>query len=138
MADVVQTAANVGIVGSGVSYSTFQAGEAIDQGDFFYKKAADNLHYKADADASEAAATALGMCVTKVDAANQYFIGATGGEVDVGATLTEGTIYVLSDTAGGMKPAADLASGDYTVYLGTGNSSGNLDMNIDVTGNQVP
>ena len=29
----------------------------------------------------------------------------------------EGTVYVVSDTAGGIKPTADLATGDYTTIL---------------------
>src|SRR3712207_6336757 len=37
----------------------------------------------------------------------------TSGEITIGATLTAGVAYFLSDTPGGICPAADLSSGEY-------------------------
>jgi hypothetical protein len=44
------------------------------------------------------------------------------------AVLTAGTIYVQSATAGGIAPAADLASGHHVTILGVATSTTNLEM----------
>lgn len=60
-----------------------------------------------------------------------------GAVVDVGATLTEGTTYVLS-IAGKISPVADVGSGDVVTILGVGNSDGELILKINNSGATVP
>lgn len=50
------------------------------------------------------------------------------------AALTQGTIYVLSATPGGIAPASDLASGHTVVILGVASSTTVLAMSINNTG----
>jgi hypothetical protein len=61
----------------------------------------------------------LGICVAGGAAADDYVIIAYGGAFNAGATLVAGTAYYVSDTAGGIKPMADLDPGDIPLYLGT-------------------
>lgn len=62
-----------------------------------------------------------------------------GDVVNVGATLTEGEIYVLSQAAGAMCPEADIVTADdYVTVLGVGNSDGNLVCIGLYTGAQIP
>lgn len=42
----------------------------------------------------------------------------TDGDITIGATLTAGTAYYLSGTAGGICPVADLSSGMDVVLIG--------------------
>jgi hypothetical protein len=42
----------------------------------------------------------------------------TGGQITIGATVTAGTVYYLSGTAGGIRPAADNTTGDYPQVIG--------------------
>ena len=42
----------------------------------------------------------------------------TQGRMDVGATLTAGTVYVVSGNRGRITSIADLVSGDYTLVIG--------------------
>ena len=65
-------------------------------------------------------------------AAGQPVKFKTAGKITLG-TGTESEIYVVSATAGGIAPAADLASGNTTVILGIGAGSNQLDMTISGT-----
>ena len=49
--------------------------------------------------------------------ANQPISVQRGGSITIGATLTAGTAYYLSGTAGGIAPEADLASLDELTLL---------------------
>lgn len=131
MADVTVTAANV--VAGNVTLSKGTAGETITQGQVLYKKAADSKLYKADADAGSAESTVVGIAVTAgvLDETIHY---QTSGTIDIGGTVTKGLIYVLSGTAGGVAPSADLAAGDYTSILGVASSATNIDISINNTG----
>lgn len=136
MADLVQTAANVGVSGTTATLSLVQAGEAITQGNSVYLKS-DAKHWKSDADLTSEAAAAVGIALTPA-AADEYFVLASTGKIDVGATLTVGTTYVVSGTAGAIAPIADLATGDYATILGTATAADELDLKIEATGALVP
>lgn len=92
----------------------------------------------ADANASAALAAGQGIAITPgVD--NGYGIIATGGSILlVGATMTVGETYLVSDTAGGIMPNADRSTGDYVTRLGTASAATQLDLAIKATGIQVP
>lgn len=135
MADLSQTAANVNRVSgrtrAGVAGDTITAGMPV------YEDLADSNHFKpADADASEAASKAAGIALGG-GSDGQEIIVQFSGEIDPGATATEGVVYVVSATAGGIAPVADLTTGDYVCILGIGNSNGNIDMDIQFNGAQT-
>jgi hypothetical protein len=98
----------------------------------------DRLAELSDADASAALAATEGIAITPgVDAG--FGLIATGGSVIlVGATLTVGTLYIASDTPGGIKPIADAVTGDYITLIGTASTATQLDLAINATGIQVP
>jgi hypothetical protein len=49
-----------------------------------------------------------------------------GKVLDLGVAFTEGTVYVVSATAGKIAPYADLATGEFAYMVGIGNPDGNL------------
>lgn len=130
MANLTQTASSVGIGSSSTTatsiggFNSVQAGEAITQGMPVYLSSTDGKYYKADANASSSTAQARGIALTPAST-NGYFIihNAIGAYINLGATLTVGTTYVVSATAGAICPIADLTTGDYPCILGTAYSS---------------
>jgi len=112
MADLSITAANVRI-GSDAVTQLVQFGEAVTPGQAVYLLS--GKYYKADADdADKYEATAIAVSHASTD---DYGLIQLRGSLNIGATTVEGMVYVLSDTAGGIKPTADLTSGDYTTIL---------------------
>ena len=136
MADLSQTAANVGLTStSGATVSVVQAGEAITQGQPLYLSS--GKYYKADADAGSAEAAAVAIALTPATT-DEYLVVITAGRVDLGATLTVGETYVVSGTAGAVAPIGDLATGDYVTHLGVAKAADALEINFNATGTQVP
>lgn len=136
MADLSITAANVQPgTGSTVVHGT--AGATVTAGQPVYKDANDSDKWKpADADASEAAAEAIGIALNSA-ADEQPLAICKRGLMQTGATTVKGTIYVLSGTAGGICPAADLASGDWTTILAVAaDNTGGLNVSIYASGVQ--
>jgi len=135
MADLTQTAANVKI-GAGAVVEAVTCGETVTQGQPAYKKSADNEHYKADA-STEAEAEAVGIFVTpNVD--GQPALIQKSGQIDLGATLVVGEVYVVSATAGGIAPESDLGSGHFPTVLGIAISTSLLQLNIQAGGVAKP
>jgi hypothetical protein len=131
MADVTITAASVLQV-NGIA-DQYLAGETLTQGQPFYVLAADNKAYKADNNAAAAAAAVKGIALNCASA-GQPVRGQRNGQITIGGTLVKGTIYVLSATAGGIAPAADLASGNRVSILGVASSTTVLDLSLVNTG----
>lgn len=126
MADLSITAANVRSKSNTVT-QLVQFGEAVTPGQAVYVSS--SKYYKADADdANKYAATAIAMSNASAD---DYGLIAVKGSINIGAVTVEGTVYVVSDTAGGIKPTADLAAGDYTTILMVAtDASGNCTLHI--------
>ena len=123
MADLSITAASVKSTGASPRISRVLFGETITQGQALYRKASDGEYYKADADAgTDEAAEVAGVALTP-GGDGEYGYVVTQGDVAIGATVTVGEIYVLSGTAGGICPEADLASGDRVTVIGVGTTS---------------
>lgn len=123
MTDLSITAANVKWV-SGVPPKTVRAGETITEGMPVYRLTTDNEHYKCDAD-NDASSEFAGVALTNAVDGRDMLIAPPGAVINVGATLTAGTIYSLSTTAGGVAPETDLAAGDYVTILYIGNGGAN-------------
>jgi len=130
MADITVTAASVQPAGQ-CSVRIVQLGETTTAGQVLYLKASDNKYWLADADAL-ATCAAAGIALNG-GAANTYAVMAVAGPVDVGAVLGLGVTYVVSTTAGGIAPIADLATGDFKTILGTASAAGVLPLSIDIT-----
>lgn len=130
MADLSQTAANVGVNATTARTTIKQAGEAITQGQPVYLNS--GKYYKADASAL-ASSQATGIALTPA-AVDGYFIMATSGPIDLGATLTVGETYYVSDTAGGVMPSADVSSGEYVTALGVASAGDTLNLDINASG----
>lgn len=132
MADLSITATNVEESNSPVIL-TGRAAEAITAGQALYRLA-DSTYGLADADnASALIHKAVGIALNPA-AAGQRISLQTAGRINIGATVTVGEIYVLSGTAGGIAPEADLAAGDEVVILGVGYDADEILLNIWPTG----
>jgi len=136
MADVSQTATSVEPV-SGTP-KTGTAGASIVPGNVIYLDADTSKYKLADADASAAQAAAVGIATSyATDGSSVHFLGR-GSIIDVGGTLVKGMPYFVSGTAGKIAPAADLATGDWSTFLGIAASTTNLDMtDFKATGYQL-
>lgn len=141
-ADITVTAANVGVGGSAdVTTRKFvQFGEAVTQGQAVYLKASDGKWWKADNDASAEAAGSggIGIALTKGASANDHGYIQTDGPIQIGATVAVGTVYVVSDAAGGIRPVADQGTGDRTTILGVATSTTVITLKVFASGAQVP
>lgn len=115
MADLTITAADVvntsGAIQSGTAGETITAGMAV------YVKAADSRLWKAQCDGTAAEATAVGIALHAALAGQPLAYAGNGSVIDIGATTSK-TIYVVSATAGGVAPVADLVTGNYISRLG--------------------
>lgn len=137
MSDVTVTAANVKPVGATGNLTRVVYGATVTQGQPVYSDASDSNEYKpADADAS-ASAVATGIAITP-GGDGEYGLIATTGQINIGGTLTQGQVYVVSTNAGGVAPYSDLGSGDYVTILGVASSSSVLDLDINATGIAKP
>jgi predicted transcriptional regulator len=97
------------------------AGEAIIQGDVLYKSSSDSKLYKADSNDTAAKAVVVGVALNAASAGQPVDYAEKDAALELGATtVTVGTVYVLSPTAGKMMPVDDLATGDRVTVLGVG------------------
>jgi len=133
MADITVTAASV-LAASNATLGIGTAGEALTAGQPVYKDASDSNKIKAcDANASAAASACVGIAL-HTSANNQPIEYATGGDINLGATLTLGQIYITSANAGGIAPVSDLATNWYTTVLGVATTTANLRLSINAGG----
>ncbi len=135
MVDIVITAANV-LKGTGAQTLEGTAGETITAGETLYLDTSVNTYKLAD---NSAATTDLvaGIALHS-SVVNQPIVVQKSGNIDLGTTLTAGETYVLSTTAGGIAPIADLATTEYVTLLGVATGAANLMLAINNTGIQKP
>ncbi len=129
MADLSITAANV-VQGAGARSEASIAGAAVTAGQVVYKSSTTGKWLLADNNSATAEAKVGQGIALNSAAANQPIVVQTGGEITIGATLTAGTAYFLSDTAGGIGPASDLASGESVCLVGIAKSTSVLVLNF--------
>lgn len=132
MADITVTAASV-VKASGTAISG-TLGETVTAGQTVYLKSADSRYWKALTTSAETSGSGgLGIALNG-GAAGQPVSIQTSGVITIGATVAVGTIYVLSDTAGGICPAADNGSADYVTILGIASTTGAITLGISASG----
>jgi hypothetical protein len=112
MADLTITAASV-IAGSGASIDRSGiAGATIAAGKAVYQDAATGKYLLADDNSATAAARVPAGIALNGASDGQPLAILRGGDITIGAALTPGVVYYLSDTPGGIGPVADLAAGN--------------------------
>lgn len=125
MTDLSITAANV-IAGSGADITRGIAGATITAGQAVYLDEATTGEWQlADSDAASAAARGSARFGIALNGAadGQPLAIQTGGDINIGGTMTAGVAYYLSDAPGGVCPFADLATGDYVTLVGVAKST---------------
>jgi hypothetical protein len=129
MADLTITAANV-IAGSNATKESGIAGETITAGQAVYKSSTTGKYMKADSNSGTAEARQARGIALNGASNGQPLVIQRGGDITIGATLTAGTDYYLSDTPGGICPRADIGSGEYVCLLGLAKSTTVLALGI--------
>lgn len=132
MSDLVLTAASV-IAGSNGVKDQGIAGATITAGQVVYKDSLGKYQLADNNSATALARSPLGVALHGAST-NQPLMIVKQGAVTIGATLTPGVAYYLSDTPGAIGLYDDLASGEYVVFLGLATSATVLDLNIKVAG----
>jgi hypothetical protein len=129
MADLTITAANV-VAGSGSVQETNLAGETIAAGKSVYKSSTTKKWMLADSNSATAEARKAGGIALNGASLNQPITVHKAGDLTLGAVLTAGTAYYLSDTPGGICPLADVGAGEYVCQLGLAKSTTVLAVDI--------
>lgn len=132
MADLTITAANV--VATSGTRENGTAGAAITAGQVVYINATTGRYELADNNAASVPARSPRGIALHAAAVGQPLAVLRSGDITIGAALTAGTDYWLSDTPGGICPRADLASGERVVLLGVAKSTTVLALNIQNSG----
>jgi hypothetical protein len=127
MADITVTAASV-VPGSNATQIQGTAGETITAGMAVYLKSTDTKWWKAQADGTSAesgvGSNTLGIALCGASAGQPIVVDvADSTGITIGATVAAGTVYVVSATAGGICPEADITAGQYLSILGVGSST---------------
>lgn len=133
MADLTITPANV--VGAGtLDTEQRKAGATITAGQSVYLDAATDKYLLADSNSGTAAAKRARGIALHGAANNQPLTIAKRGDLTIGATLTPGATYFLSDTPGGICPDADVGTGEDVCLIGIAKSASVLSLDIRAAG----
>lgn len=133
MADLSITASAV-IAGSNAVVEHGTGGATITAGQMVYKEASSGKFKLADSNSATAEAkTPYGIALNGC-ADGQPLAVVKSGDVTMNAVLTAGSSYYLSETPGGIQPAADLGSGENVALLGLAKSTTVLALRIQVPG----
>lgn len=122
MADITVTAASV-TAGSDSTTVSGTAGVTITAGQAVYLDSTTGKYALADSNSATAAQRRAGGIALNGAALNQPIKVLTSGDITIGATVTAGVAYYLSDTPGGICPVADIGSGEYVNLIGIATSA---------------
>lgn len=125
MTDLSITAANV-LPGAGAKSKSGLAGAAIAAGDAVYYDPATDSWKLADNNSATAEVREADGIALNSAAAGQPLKVHTRGPLTVGSVLSAGVPYYLSDTPGKICPYTDLATGEYSCFLGIAQSPTSL------------
>jgi hypothetical protein len=116
MADLTVTAASVlwtsGTKQTGVAGATVTAGQAV------YLDSSTSTLKLAQSDGTAAEADAVGIALHAAGSGQPLVYASQGALINIGATTTKATTYMVATTAGGVAPQADLVSTNKIVRLG--------------------
>jgi len=127
MADLTITAANV-VASSNATRDIGTAGETIAAGKAVYLSSTTNKWMLADSNSATVEARKATAVALNGASLNQPVSVQKGGDVTIGAVLTSGTSYYLSDTPGGICPLADVGTGEYVNVIGVAKSASLLSL----------
>lgn len=133
MADLSITAASV-VKGANAVTESGTAGATITAGQVVYRDASDLKCKLADCNSATAAVRSPRGIALNGASDGQPLVIQRSGEITIGATLTVGSTYYLSATAGGIAPLADLGSGDYPTVIGVAKSTSVLVLSFTEAG----
>lgn len=131
MADLTITAASV-VAGTNSTRDHGTAGETITAGKAVFLDATTNKWMLSDNNGTGTRAV-NGIALNGASLNQPLAIHKTG-DITIGATITAGTAYYLSGTAGGICPVADLASGMDPILIGIAKSASVLAVDIQDPG----
>ncbi len=133
MADLTITAASV-LAGSGAVTENGTLGATVTAGQVVYKDTADGRFKLADSNGTSALIrTPYGIALNG-GASGQSVKVLRAGPITIGASVTAGTDYWLSDTPGGICPRADLGSGEYPSLIGLATSTTVIQVDLQSSG----
>lgn len=133
MSDLAITAASV-VAGTNASTVQGTAGETVTAGQLLYKSSTTNKWMKADSNSGTAEARTPAGIALNGAAINQPILIQKSGDITIGATLTPGLAYYLSDSPGGLCAVADVGAGEYVVLAGLAKSTTVLALDIQASG----
>lgn len=116
MADLTITAASVTFTSG--SKEQRNAGAALTAGQAVYLDSATDTYKLAQCDGTAAEADVRGVVLHAAGSGQPATIARTGSSINIGAATAKTTTYVLSATAGGIAPQADLVSTNRIVRIG--------------------
>jgi len=123
------------------SYVTGPAGAAIGSGKWVYWDPTTSSYKLAQNDTTAAEAKVKGITLNAAALAEELMIQFEG-EVDTGAELVDGQLYVLSATGGGFAKIDDFVAANGTgkrpSLVGMGKSNGNLEILIKNVATLLP
>ena len=132
MADLSVTATQVLVSAAGGTYNG-TAGEAITAGQPVYVSTGSTLMI-ADANATTSATTVASVKGIALNggATGQPIQVQTGGTITIGAGAAPavGTVYRLSETAGGIAPVGDTTNSHYVSIIGVGGATNTIKLSI--------
>ena len=134
MAILSMTAAQV-LSGADADYFQGIAGETVTAGQAVYLDDLTHRLLLADANGSAESANVRGIALHAASPAQPLRV-QTAGTLTLGAAAAPvlSTIYIAAATAGGLAPAADLASGWYTTVVGVGGANNTLKLGLVASG----
>lgn len=130
MADVSVVAAEV-LADTGTEFKHGTLGATVTAGQAIYLDTSTSTWKLADANASATTAAVEGIALNG-GVSGQPVKVWTGGTADPGFTVGVGSVYVLSATAGGIAPVADLTTGMYATALGIGITASQMKLLLPV------
>lgn len=138
MADQSITAANVAASANAVK-ATAIAGEALTAGQVVYKRASDGKVLLADTDSVIAEVRQVyGIALNGAGANQPVQVVTEDPSFTPGFTVTVGSTYVLSGTAGAIAAHADLTSGDFPTILMVGLTASTVVFRPLGVGGEIP
>lgn len=133
MVDLTITAANV-VAGSNAVKKSGIGGEVVAAGKAVYLSSTTKKWMLADSNSATAEAKKAGGVALNGCALDQPLVVQTAGDITLGATLVAGSPYYLSETPGGIEPAADLTTGENVCLIGLAKSTTVLSIDIQAPG----
>ncbi|SHE68501.1 hypothetical protein SAMN02745157_0708 [Kaistia soli DSM 19436] len=133
MTDLSITPANV-IAGSDSAYFTGLAGEVVAAGKAVYLDPTTKRVMLGDSNSATAEAREADGIALNGAAPGQPIVVHKSGDLTLGAVLSIGVAYYLSDTPGGICPVADVGAGEYVCLLGIAKSTSVLAVKIQFPG----